>query len=119
MRKLFLVALILSGACATTDPTSNPVNDCLQTGPCTVVQVDNQAAEVKLYINGSYFSSIAPVTKTTLFVPNWRLPADKCLQVRVQMVITRESTWSTRECSAPSYSLVIQPRPFYTWLNKG
>lgn len=126
--KLAALALLALAACATVrDPDYNGAPDasfigekarqCLQTGPCIVLQVDNaNYSDAVLYVNSARFEFAVGMKRSTFFVPRSRLDGAGCLSMRVRLIAGASIT-TTKECPQEGESLQLSINPLFSTTN--
>jgi hypothetical protein len=91
---------------------------CLKTSPtCTTLHVDNSGlSDANLYLNGGRFGFVGGMTKATIFLPEWRLGADRCVSIFIRLNpiglrMQADRFQTTRECigKGGSFDLHINP----------
>jgi len=132
MKWFLLLALIVTPACASVqhDPlydgataTEQDAAHCVQSGPCTVLQIDNSNFyEAVIYLNGGRIGQITGNHKAPIFIRDSQLVDGRCATIVVRLIGPGTVASSTKECVREGwrYTLAIDPSlagmPLHLWL---
>ena len=132
MRYTFLALLALTAACASVprsdgyDGTTQVERDasrCLQNGPCTVLQIQNDNFyDAVIYLNGSRVGEVTGLHNGPIFVHDSQLRDGRCATIVVRLIGRGSVASSTKECArdVEHFQLDIAPSsalmPLHIWL---